>query len=112
MKRQFANNRASMTGLELVVTQGHVRLAQEIDDGAAVLHAKSLRLDRPEGAVALDRIAALGGTLGHIHMHAVGMELVAFVLEYFDIAEEVEQLMLRLIEPGIGLHRDPGADRK
>ena len=48
----------------------------------------------------------------HVDMRAVGVELVALVLEQRDIAEEIEELRLRLIEAGIGAQLEPVAARR
>ncbi len=77
-------------------------MAGEDDGVAAIEDAETLAGDVAERPLAGDGIIALGSAGGHVDMGARGVELVALVLEQRDIAEEVEELRLRLVEAGIG----------
>src|SRR5919197_240184 len=79
---------------------------------AAVEHAEALGLERAEGALAFDRIVALGAALAEEDAGAVGGELDAAVVEDVHLAEEVENLRLLQVDAGVGGERDPGAGRQ
>src|SRR5260221_3630165 len=72
----------------------------EDDHVAMVEDAEALSAGMAEGALSLDRLAPFRRTVGHVDMRAAGAEFVALVLQQTDVAEEVEQLRLGLVEAG------------
>ena len=85
-------------------------MAGEDDVVAVVEDAEALARDVAERALAVTG-SSPSACPGHVDMRAVGVELVALVLEQLDIAEQVEQLRLRLIEAGVGGELEPVAAR-
>src|SRR5258708_8900359 len=72
----------------------------EDDQVAMVEDAEALPAGMAEGALSLDRLAPFRRTVGHVDMRAAGAELVALVLQQTDVAEQVEQLRLGLVDAG------------
>src|SRR5258708_29378021 len=72
----------------------------EDDQVAMVEDAEALPAGMAEGALSLDRLAPFRRTVGHVDMRAAGAEFVALVLQQTDVAEQVEQLRLGLVEAG------------
>ncbi len=65
---------------------------------ALVENAEALRLDVASRSMALDRIAPFRGIVGDVDPRLVGHEAGAVLVHQGDLAEQIEQLGLRLID--------------